>query len=102
MRTTISITALVAPLLFGMAHNAAAQTADREQLAANFSQADSNGDGALTMDEFTAFVDLNAASGIGRSAMLKRSGRYSMAFGRLDNNSDGVISTSEMQALAQR
>lgn len=88
--------------LSGAATTALAQQVDREQLAANFMKADANGDRALTLSEFTTLIDLNADSGIGRAGAIRRSGRYKMAFGRVDQNGDGLITTAEMQALAQR
>lgn len=102
MNTILSMSGLVALIVIGGVPSAVAQQGDREQMAANFMQADANADQALTLSEFTTLIDLNAAGGIGRASMLKRSGRYGMAFGRIDANGDGLITTDEMQALAQR
>jgi Ca2+-binding EF-hand superfamily protein len=54
------------------------------------------------LSEFKTLIDLNAASGIGRAAMIKRTGRYQMAFKPIDSNSDGRITTVELQSLQQR
>ncbi len=102
MNTTITVPGLIAALVIGVAPSALAQQPDREQAAANFMQADADGDSALTLSEFTTLIDLNAESGIGQAAMIQRMGRYGMAFGRLDGNGDGLITTDEFQAHAQR
>ncbi|MEM9139429.1 MAG: hypothetical protein AAGB15_06325 [Pseudomonadota bacterium] len=81
---------------------ATAAGSQQEAAAQNFAEADVNADGALTMAEFTALIDLNAADGIGRAAMIKRMGKQAMAFGRIDANSDGVITTEEISAMAAR
>ncbi|MEM7057145.1 MAG: hypothetical protein AAF557_06125 [Pseudomonadota bacterium] len=81
---------------------ASAAGSQQEKVAENFLQADSNADGALTLAEFTALIDLNAADGIGRANMVKRMGRQSMAFGRIDANSDGLITTEELSAMAAK
>lgn len=70
---------------------------ERQRAAENYAQADQNGDGLLTRAEFVQFIDLNAADNLGRSGQLKASGRYDMAFNRLDANGDDVISPAEMQ-----
>ncbi|MEM6421664.1 MAG: hypothetical protein AAF698_03670 [Pseudomonadota bacterium] len=102
MNTTVKIPALIAVLVFGATSGAHAGDANREQAVANFMQADANADGALTLSEFTILVDLNAEHGIGRASMIKRFGRYGMAFGRLDGNADGLVTPEEMQALSQQ
>lgn len=79
-----------------------ADDAKREQIQANFLQADVNEDGALTLSEFTTLIDLNAEHGIGRARMVKRFGKYQTAFGRIDENADGIVSTDELAAMAER
>ena len=79
-----------------------ANEAMREQLKTNFLQADVNEDGALTLDEFTTLINLNADHGIGRARMVKRFGKYETAFGRLDKNADGIVSTDELAAMAEK
>lgn len=81
---------------------AASAQSDREQATANFQEADANSDGALTFDEFTRFVDLNAEDNLGRARMIQRAGRYKMAFGRLDANQDGLATAEEMAALTSQ
>lgn len=75
---------------------ATAQSAS-EQAIANFQMADANSDGALSQAEFTAFIDLNAASKIGQSRRVQKLGFYRKAFARLDANSDGAVSAAELQ-----
>ena len=65
-------------------------------------QADANGDAMLNRSEFETLIKLNAADNLGRASMIVQSGRYGMAFGRIDANSDGVLPQSEIQALAQQ
>ncbi|MEL6999154.1 MAG: hypothetical protein AAFP68_12905 [Pseudomonadota bacterium] len=98
MQKTLTITAFTATLLTAIGGHALAN----EKAAENFMQADANADGSLTLQEFTTLIDLNAADGIGRAAMIKRMGRQSMAFGRIDQNSDGLISNDEISALAAK
>ncbi|MEO1315817.1 MAG: hypothetical protein AAFW01_04375 [Pseudomonadota bacterium] len=102
MTRSLTTPFLVAFIMLGSAHGATAQSANRDQVIENFMQADANTDGALTLSEFTTLIDLNAQSGIGRAAMIKRLGRYGTAFGRLDGDGDGVVTAEELQALAQR
>lgn len=71
--------------------------ASNQQAAANFSQADANSDGALTPSEFKVFMDLNAAHGIGRAQQVRDRNLYGRAFGRLDANRDGLLTTPELQ-----
>lgn len=78
-----------------------AQDVDREKAAENFRQADADGDRALTLGEFTALIDLHAEDGLGRAGMLKRSGRYRMAFDRLDEDRNGRVTVEEIAAMAQ-
>ncbi len=79
-----------------------ASEAKREQAAANYMQADANGDGALSSAEFRTLIDLNARDGIGQAAMVKRFGRQQMAFQRIDANGNGLVTPEEIQALAQQ
>ena len=72
---------------------------DQEKAAANFRLADTNSDNALSKAEFTAFIDLNAAAGIGRAPMVKRNRAYGTAFSRADANGDGRVTPSELQGL---
>ena len=74
----------------------------QELAAENFVQADADADGALTLDEFKALIDLNAQDGIGRASLIRRMGREEMAFGRIDADADGLLSTDEISAMAAR
>ncbi|MEM8752378.1 MAG: hypothetical protein AAGF90_05325 [Pseudomonadota bacterium] len=101
MNTLIKSSVLGIMLVAGAATFAAADEA-REKLAANFAEADANADEALTIDEFTRLIDLNAEDGIGRARMVQRGGRYETAFKRIDANGDGLIGSEELAALSQR
>jgi Ca2+-binding EF-hand superfamily protein len=89
-------TSLVVSIGLIVASAATAQSAS-EQAIANFQMADANSDGALSQAEFTAFIDLNAASKIGQSHRVQELGLYRKAFARLDSNSDGAVSAAELQ-----
>lgn len=82
----------------GVAH---ADEAERALAAENFIQADVNVDNALTFDEFTTFIDLNADDDIGRAGVVRRFGRYETAFGRIDANEDGFVTPEELAAQAE-
>ena len=94
--------ALLLPAALSLgAQGALAQDADREAVIANFQQVDADGDGALTLSEFTTLIDLNAADDIGRARLLKRSGRYEMAFRRLDEDGNGRVTGADIAAMAE-
>lgn len=94
-------TLLLAAVFAVGAGAALAQDADREAAAANFRKSDADGDGALTLSEFTTLIDLNAEDDLGVARLVKRSGRYQTAFRRLDADADGRVSVEEMAAAAQ-
>ena len=75
--------------------------AEKQALAENFLQADTNNDGALSKSEFQTLMKLNAADNLGRAAMVVRTGAYDKAFERLDTNKNGAISKAEIQQLAE-
>lgn len=75
--------------------------AERRLLAENVLQADANGDAVRNRSEFETLIRLNAEDELGRAAMIVRSGRFDMAFRRIDANGDGLVIQSELQALAQ-
>ena len=102
MDTNFTIFAVIVAIVIGAAAGANASEAAKEQAAANFMQADADADGALTLSEFTTLIDLNAQHGIGRAAMIRRFGKYSTAFGRIDTNADGFVTPEEMSALAAK
>ncbi|MEL6792293.1 MAG: hypothetical protein AAFP78_02485, partial [Pseudomonadota bacterium] len=92
----------VASLCFALTIGAVSTaTADEQREAAqeNFLEADANADGALTIDEFTRMIDLNAEDGIGRSRMIQRTGRYAVAFGRIDANGDEIIAANSSASM---
>jgi Ca2+-binding EF-hand superfamily protein len=64
-----------------------------------FLTADKSGDGSLTQTEFKTFVDTIAQSGKPIAAKIKASGRYGLAFGRIDKNKDGLVSVGELSSL---
>ncbi len=76
--------------------------AQREQVRANFLAADADGDGALTRQEFTRLIDLNAQHDIGRARMIARFNRYDRAFGRADTKADGGVTREELSAFAEQ
>ena len=67
---------------------------------ANFIEADVNSDRALTIDEFTRFIDLNAEARIGNARLIQRTGQYMRAFDRVDANKDGLTTPKELSAFA--
>ena len=75
---------------------------ERQLMIENLVESDANSDGELSPGEFEALIRLNAADDLGAAKTIVRSGRYAMAFERADTNGDGVVSQSEIQALAQR
>ena len=81
------------------ASGATAQSAvDREAARANFRQADANDDNKLSRAEFRAFINANAEDGIGRAGMVRRFRAYDRAFTRIDQNSSGFVTPSELSA----
>ncbi|MEM9761243.1 MAG: hypothetical protein AAF968_01815 [Pseudomonadota bacterium] len=101
LNTPTIFTALIALALIGTTAQANASEAKREQAVANFLKADADADGALTRGEFATLINLNANDGIGRARMVKRFGKQDVAFGRLDANADGLVTTDEMKAAAE-
>jgi len=100
-RPSIALAALVAlPLPAAQAQTA--REAHREQVAANFREADADGDGALTRVEFIQLIDLNAQHDIGRAKLIARLDRYDMAFDRADVNDDGRVTLEDLSALASQ
>ncbi|MEZ5792592.1 MAG: hypothetical protein R3D34_18010 [Nitratireductor sp.] len=98
-RKTILCLASVLVVMLAQAHHASAADTDREKGAANFQLADANADNALNKSEFVTFIDLNAASNLGRAGMIQKNKRYDMAFSRLDVNGDGVVTPDELAGL---
>jgi hypothetical protein len=85
----------VATLLGGLASTAWALTPEQlTQAQANFKAANPSG-GPLDHAQFKAFIDLNATTKIGRSAMIKSNNAYDRAFGVVDANKDGSVTWDE-------
>lgn len=101
MKHAMKLAALTA-LLLTPSLQAQASEEMMKKAAENFAQADGDADGALTLEEFTKLIDLNAEDEIGRAAMVKRMGKQSTAFERVDANADGIVSTEELEAMASR
>ncbi len=102
---TLALTSAIAAAICSLAISGFASTAaanDQEKAKENFLQADANADGALTIDEFTRMIDLNAEEKIGRASLVQRTGRYKTAFERIDANSNGLVETEELAAMANR
>lgn len=100
-KTLVAALALAA-LPAASAHAQNLSPAMQEKAAENFFQADANQDGALSRDEFETLINLNADDSIGRAKMIRRFGRYDIAFGRLDANRDGFVTPEEIQAVASQ
>ncbi len=67
------------------------------RVAENFTQADTDANGALSNSEFHAFIDLQAEDGIGRSRQIVRFGKQDTAFGKLDADGDGEVTRAEFE-----
>lgn len=76
--------------------------AEKQALIQNMLQADSNNDGMLFLSEFELLIKLNADDGLGKAAMVKRTGAYRQVFNRLDSNGDGALTKQEAQQLAKQ
>lgn len=92
------VAGLIALSTIGAAHAQLAPEA-LKQAQQNFKSANASGSGALVAAEFKAFIDLNAASGIGRAAKIKANNAYDRAFGKVDTNQDGKITWDEYLAV---
>lgn len=97
IRTNLIIVAALMGASLAIALPAAAQQA--ELSAENYRQADANDDGLLDYTEFTTFIDLSAADGIGNTPLVSSRGMHARAFARVDANGDSVVSPEELQAL---
>ena len=100
MTHLIAVTAFaIIPVTAAHAQNMSGE--ERQEMIANFLQADTNNDGALYASEFELLMKLSAEDNLGRAAMVVRTGAYEQAFTRLDMNNDGAISREEIQAFAE-
>ncbi len=98
---TLMKTAALVLTVAASSSSAAAQT-NRDAAAANFTEADANADGALTIDEFTRFIDLNAEDKLGNASRIQRTGRYATAFERLDSDKNGLVTREDIAARADQ
>lgn len=89
-------------LLVAASASANEKTDDRAKARENFQQADVDSDGKLTRAEFRNFINANADDDIGRASTVRRFGAYDRAFGRLDANKDGEITTQELAAAREK
>lgn len=69
--------------------------------AENYQQADADGDGRLVLTEFTNFIDLNAADGLGNAARVSSRGMHARAFERVDADGDGAVTLDELQKMSK-
>ncbi len=92
--------AALAAVSVSAAHPQNMSGADRQEMIANFLQADSNNDGMLYRSEFELLMKLNAADNLGRASMVVRTGAYARVFNRLDKNGDGAVTREEIQEFA--
>ncbi len=98
---TLVATAILAAAPFSVAQAQSMSGAERQALIQNMLQADSNNDGMLFLSEFELLIKLNAEDGLGKAAMVVRTGSYRMVFNRLDSNGDGALTKEEAQQLAE-
>ncbi|WP_137131574.1 EF-hand domain-containing protein [Rhizobium sp. FY34] len=64
-----------------------------------FMSADKNADTMLDQNEFKLFIDSMAASGKPVAVKVKQAKRYGMAFGRIDQDKNGLLTPTELKAL---
>jgi hypothetical protein len=98
---TLLTVAFLAATPFSAALAQSMTDAERQEMIANFLEADTNNDGALYRSEFELLMKLNAEDDLGRAAMVVRTGTYERVFTRLDKNNDGAISKEEIQEFAE-
>ena len=67
----------------------------------NYKQADTDGDGQLVLAEFTDFIDLNAADGLGNAARVSSRGMHALAFKRVDADGDCAVTLDELQKMSK-
>lgn len=98
---TLMAVAVLSAVPVSAAHAQSISGAERQEMIANFLQADTNNDGMLYLSEFELLMKLNAEDNLGRAAIIVRTGAYGKAFDRLDKNGDGAATREEIQALAK-
>ena len=94
----VTFTAIATLIVLAVPTHAQLAPAAMQQAEQNFKDANTSGNGQLSAAEFKAFIDLNAASQIGRAAKIKANDAYSRAFSKVDSNGDGLISWQEYLA----
>ncbi len=101
MQTIKKIIALSSAILMASSAYACAQDAEpvmEEPVVINaFTAADIDADGALSRDEFVAFVVLKADAGDVDYKGVKLSGEYDNAFNTKDYNADGLLTAEELK-----
>ncbi len=81
------------------AETAAAPSPDQATVVQeNFGQADADGNGSLTRQEFEVFMRANAQDGIESAQQVVQLNAYGRAFAQLDSNGDGQIALTEFAA----
>ena len=98
---TLLAVAVLAAVPVSAAHAQEMSGAERQEMIANFLQADTNNDGMLYRSEFELLMRFNAEDNLGRASMVVRTGAYGQVFKRLDKNGDGAVSREEIQELAE-
>lgn len=63
-----------------------------------FTASDVDGDDALSIEEFSSFIDALTEIDFGRSKMISRRNAYERAFGSLDEDGNGLVSWDEFLA----
>lgn len=100
----ITIGAAATALLLALASPAATQSGSsavdpkkQRKGLENFLKADKNKDGLLSRREFKKLIQLNAKHNLGEASLIERTNRYTLAFGLLDTDNDGLISLTELR-----
>lgn len=91
MRPILILTAALA-----IASPVRASEADAEASAHAFRIADANGDNALTLPEFTLFMQILADAGESSARFVRTFGVYRLAFRQVDANGDGIATMDEL------
>lgn len=98
---TLFAAAVLAAAPFAAAQAQSMSGAEKQALIQNMLQADSNNDGMLFPSEFELLIKLNAEDGLGKAAIVVRTGAYRKVFNRLDSNGDGALTKEEAQQIAE-
>ena len=98
---TLVVVAVLAAAPFSAAQAQEMSAAEKQAMIENMLQADTNNDGILYLSEFELLIKLNAEDGLGKAALIKRTGAYEKAFKTVDSNGDGAVTKEEAQKLAE-